>query len=209
MAHTMPGRLRTFLLEHLPHHRVTHIMHTLEPFLHMTEQDTFVYSADLDAIDPRLPICVEVLTGIICTDIACAQIDDGLLPMFIGDGMSDVLITHVTKNPVDQLTHQIREDLTFALLQSFLKDLCATTNKSTDLGRFRRPSNDLWWMIQAWIASELINDPLHIHERHALEQLVVQASKGWIPLGVRKNPNTNVLILSGGRACHIPLPFAP
>lgn len=208
MAHTIPGRLRAFLLLYLPYDRVTHIMRTLEPFLHMTEQDTFAYSTKLDTIDQMLPICIAALTKIVCTDIACTKINTGLLPVFIEDGMPHELKTHLTHNPIDQLTHQMREDLTFALLQSFVKDLCATTNKATDIKRFRRPSDDLWWMIQTWIASELINDPLRTHERRALEFLVVQASKGWIPLGIQKNPNTNVLVLGGGHSCYIPLPIA-
>lgn len=210
MANIIPGRLRGFLREHLSDDHVNKIMQILAPFMQMTEQDAFAYSAEVNAIDFRLSICIEALTGITCSDIACTKIDSGLLPVYIGDGLrADLLNMNPKDNPAEQLSQQVREDLTFALLHSFLKALCETTNKQTDIGRFRRPSDDLWWIIHTWIASELVNDPLRADRSHALEQLVVQASKGWIPLGVQKNRETNVLVLGGARTCYIPLPFAP
>lgn len=205
MSEIIPGRLRAFLIDHIPFTHADDILRTLGPLFQMTEQGKYVFSAEVNQIDHRLPVVIEALTGISSTGITCTKIDGGELPEIITAGMNaGILHMRPEDDPLKRLSEQTREELTFALMHSFLKDLCASTNKITDIGVLRRPSDDLWWVVATWIASEILNDPLQAHQRHALKQLVLQVCRGWIPIGIHAHAKSHTVILGGGRTCYIP-----
>jgi hypothetical protein len=210
MSEIMPGRLRAFLNEHLPRSHAEDILQTLDPLFQMTKQGKYVFSREVTQINHRLPIITKALTGISSVGITCIKIDDDELPKIIAGGMNtEILRTQPECDPFKRLSDKKREELTFALLHSFTKDLCASTNKIADIGLLRRPSNDLWWVISTWVASEIANDPLQTHQRHALKQLVLQTCLGWIPIGVHTHSNATTILLGGGRSCYIPTSIAP